>query len=302
MRTTTAPALGADWDDLRFFLALSRQGSLSAAATELGVTHTTVSRRIAAFETRLGVRLFERLPTGYAATAAGEEMRASAERVEAEVAALDRKVMGRDERLSGTIRVTLPDMVAKSFMSHIEAFGRDYPDITVELATSNAITNLTRREADVALRITSRPAEHLVGRRLARLSVGLYASKAYLDRYPERTELHQHRFVGWDEALPDVAPIRWLRERVPSERVAVRVNTPLVMFEAIRAGLGVGQLLCRAGDPEQALVRLGPADPEQALPLWLLTHRDLRNVARIRRFLDFLAKRVTDERDQLEVA
>ena len=125
--SSPTPALAYDWDDLRFFLAVAREGSLSAAAGLLGVTHTTVSRRITAFEQRLGVRLFERLPTGYVPTAAGEEMRHAAGRVEQEVASLDRKVLGRDERLQGTIRVALPDIIAANFMPHFEAFGRAYP-------------------------------------------------------------------------------------------------------------------------------------------------------------------------------
>jgi DNA-binding transcriptional LysR family regulator len=300
--TATAPALAYDWDDLRFFLALAREGSLSAAGAALGVTHTTVSRRMSAFETRLGVRLFERLPTGYVPTPAGEELRDAAERVEREVAAVDRRVLGRDARLSGTIRVTLPDIVATTFMPHVEAFGREYPEIALELATGTGITNLTRREADVALRVTARPAEHLVGRRVASLSVGLYASRGYLARRGDVADWREHRFIGWDEAMPEIAPLRWLRENVPPERIALRVNTPLVMLEAVRTGVGVGQLLCRSGDLEPSLVRVAGPDPEQAVPLWLLTHRDLRHVARIRAFLDFLAERIAAERPALEVA
>jgi len=298
----SAPSLAYDWDDLRFFLAVAREGSLTAAARSLGVTHTTVSRRLAAFEERIGVRLFERLPTGHATTPAGEEMRAAAERVEREVASVDRRVLGRDARLQGSIRLTLPDLVAVTFMPHLADFGRAYPEICLEVVTGTGITNLTRREADVALRVTARPAEHLVGRRLAELSVGLYASWAYLAERGEVRDWREHRFVGWDEAVPQIAPIRWLADQVPPARVALRVNSPLVMLEAVRAGVGVGQLLRRSGDPEPGLVRVGPLDPTASVPLWLLTHRDLRHVARIRALLDFLAERVAEERPRLEGA
>ncbi|MEN8196747.1 MAG: LysR family transcriptional regulator, partial [Pseudomonadota bacterium] len=173
-----------DWDDLRFFLAVAHKGSIRAAAAALGVNHSTVSRRIDGFERKLGVRLFERLPTGYLVTPAGEDMMQSARRMEEEAAAIDRRVAGRDHRLSGPLRVTMPDSLAqKLLMPDIVAFSDRHPEIELELVISYVFADLNKREADVAIRMANDPPGHLVGRRVVRQAKAVYASRDYLARH-----------------------------------------------------------------------------------------------------------------------
>ena len=170
-------AQNQNWDDLRFFLAVARAGTLSGAARSLGVTHSTVFRRLGTFEERLGVRLFERLPDGYALTGAGEAMQETAIRIDEEIIALSRQVTGQDQRLSGLIRITAIDMLATGLLPrHLAAFHAAQPGIELEVIVSDTPLDLTRREADVALRIGNTPQETLVGRRVGRLAFGAYAS------------------------------------------------------------------------------------------------------------------------------
>ncbi|MCL4676300.1 MAG: LysR family transcriptional regulator, partial [Pararhodobacter sp.] len=170
-------AQAQDWDDLRLFLAVARAGSLSGAARSLGVTHSTVFRRIGAFEARLRVRLFDRLPGGYALTQAGEEMRDSVIRIEEEITALALKVTGQDQRPTGTIRITTTDLLAVGVLPrHVAAFRAEWPEIEIEVIVADTVLDLTRREADVALRIGNPGQETLIGRRVGRLAFAAYGA------------------------------------------------------------------------------------------------------------------------------
>jgi DNA-binding transcriptional LysR family regulator len=283
-----------NWDDLRFLLAVARAGTLSGAARSLGVNHTTVSRRIQALEEHVGVRLFERLSSGWATTEAGEDMLDSARRVEEEMAAADRRVLGQDARLSGTVRVAITDVMAVAFMAEFAAFSEAHPGIELELFAGYHPSNLT------AVRATATPPEHLMGRRVSGLAAAVYGSRAYLRRHPPHaTPLADHVWLGFDASLAHLPPARWLREQLPQARIAGRSNSGLVMQEAIRAGLGVGHLFTFQGDADPELERV--TQPEgYDFGLWILTHPDLRRTARIRRFVDFLADACGDKRAAFE--
>ncbi len=290
-----------DWDDLRFFLAVARTGSLSAASRALGVNHSTVFRRIQAFEERLGVRLFERLPSGYARTVAGDEMLDTASRVEAEVDALDRRISGHDLRLTGPVVVTTTDTMAYRFLGpHLAAFRAAYPGIGLELTLDTQFLNLSRRQADVAIRPTRTPPENLVGRRLSAIAFAVYGSRDYLALHGETEDLSAHAWLAFDDSLAHLAAARWLRDTVPDAAIALRGNNLFALFGAAAAGMGVAALPCFLADPEPALQRLRRPDPALASELWLLTHEDLRHTARIRAFLDFMATALAAERDLLE--
>ncbi|MEM7020729.1 MAG: LysR family transcriptional regulator, partial [Pseudomonadota bacterium] len=160
-----------DWDDLRFFLAVARTGTVTGAARRLSVNHSTVTRRITAFEKKVGVRLFERLSTGYVTTPAGEDVLNHAERMETEFNAMERHIAGRDDKLGGPLCVTAPaTLINNLFMPHIARFIEIYPDIELQLMASYENINLNRREADIAIRITNNPSENLVGRRLSHIT------------------------------------------------------------------------------------------------------------------------------------
>lgn len=275
------------WDDLRIVQAIAEAGSLSGAGRRLGASHATVFRRLKAIERRLGVALFERSRTGYVPTPAGEDLAATAARVEAEVLGVERRVAGRDLLLSGSIRVTTTDTLLMGLLSPIFAgFQRAHPEIVLEVAISNELFNLSQRDADVAVRPSSSPPEHLVGRRIGTIAQAVYA----------RGDGAVDAWVGPDRHLGYAALDTWMVAQGADERCRYRVDTMFGMLAAARDGLGRAVLPCYLADAEPALVRLGEPIPELATDLWLLTHPDLRRVARIRAFMAYVAEAVQAER------
>lgn len=288
-----------DWDDLRFFLAVARKGSIRAAAAALDVNHSTVSRRMEAFEKKLGVRVFERLPSGYFLTQAGEDLLPFAERIAQEATAAERLVAGRDSRLSGLLRVTLPASLAQRLlMSDIVAFAEAHPEIDLELTVTSSMADLAMREADVAIRLSNDPPGYLVGRRLLRYCTAIYASKAYLTRHDVTADGEKLAWIGWNDTVSDP---QWVRES-PFPRALARNRIPdtMVQVAAARDGMGLSMLPCYLGDTEPTLRRLPPGTPTPSRDIWLLTHEDLRHMARVRRFLDFMAEAILSKRDLLE--
>ena len=284
----------SDWDDLRYFLAVERAGSLSGAAKRLNVNHSTVLRRLGSLEKKLGVRLYERLPTGYAMTRAGEALRDRLTGVAEQIEAAQRQLSGLDLKLSGTIRLTSTDTLIRGLlMPHLARFRQQYPGIRVQIVMNNTLLSLTKREADVAVRPSNRPPENLVGRRVGRIQTAIYASRAYLEANARRKDWIEHDWVAPDEGLAHLAQAKWVREHIPEERIATRVDSLVGMVEAVRHGLGVGMLLCLLGEPERELVRLAPPSAALDTQVWVLTHRDLRNVARIKALTDHLYEQLS---------
>ena len=287
-------AQGQDWDDLRLFLAVARAGSLSGAARVLGVTHSTVFRRIGAFETRLGVRLFDRMPGGYALTPAGEEMRDSVLRIEEEISALALKVTGQDQRPSGTIRITATDLLAVGVLPrHIAAFRAEWPGIEIEVMVADTMLDLTRREADVALRIGNPVQETLVGRRVGRLAFAVYAASGPSAREPGDSD-----WIGYGSAHGPLS--RSLARWWPQMRQVFRTNSIIAAHAAARARIGLAALPCVLADCDPELVRAASLPEDFMLDLWLLTHEDLRHTARVRILLDFMAAALAADADLLE--
>lgn len=283
--------------DLRTVLAIARYGNLAAAARHLRVNHSTVFRRLGAIESRLGVRLFDRKDGAYAATAAGEDLLRTAERVEAEVEALERRLSGQDARLTGSLRLTAPDDIAEILLIPLLAeFRRRYPDITLDLVIDNRMLSLTRREADVALRPTLEPPESLTGRRVATLSATVYRTSGRLiraaDDAGDQAAWAQRDWVAWEDGAGPPAVARWLARNAEPGRIGYRSNSLLNQASAARAGLGLAVLPCFQGDTDPHLVRV--IDPPEALQtdLWLLTHPDLRRAARVRALMDLLYDRL----------
>ena len=286
----------ADWDDLRFFLAVARRGSIRGAAQDLGVNHSTVSRRVGALERKLGVRLFERMPGGYFTTPAGEEMRGAAERIEHEVTTADCRVAGRDKRPGGLVRVTLTEALAQNLlMPDLVAFSEAYPGIELELRLTPDMADLSKREADVAIRLSNEPPGHLIGRRLLKYARATYASDDYLARHGSPGEL---RWIGWNDVVPDP---QWGRESdYPKVPIRHRIHHSTGQLEAAKAGMGLTMLPCFMGDAEPTLRRLPPGTATPDRDIWLLTHEDLRNTARVRTFLAFMADAILRHRDLIE--
>lgn len=285
------------WDELRLVLAVAEAGSLSGAGRRLGLSHATLFRRLGKVEERLGVRLFERDRTGYVATLAGEEIAAAARRVEAEVVEVERRVAGRDLRPSGTLRVTTTDTLMVGLLSPIlAAFRKAQREIALEVAISNQVLSLSKREADVAIRPINAPQETLVGRKIGVIEQAVYGRRALLPKGRRSVDLRAVDWVGPDEAMAYRALDRWMAEQGLDESCRYRVDSLFGMLAAARDGAGLAVLPCYLGEPDRRLVRLGKAIPALATDLWLLTHPDLRKTVRIRAFMDFVAEAVRARR------
>jgi DNA-binding transcriptional LysR family regulator len=283
-----------DWDDLRFFLAVSERGSISGAAKLLNVNHSTVLRRLASLEKRLGSRLFDRLPGGYEMTAQGEELRNQLRGVSEQIENAQRSLSGRDLKLSGAIRITTTDTLMRGLlMPYLAEFHDLNPATQMEIVVNNTFLSLTRREADVAVRPSNIVPENLLGRRVGRLRTAIYASKNYLQKNAKKKQWAAHNWVAPDETLSHLTQAKWMRENIPEDRVVVRVDSLVGMVAAVRCGMGVGMLLCLLADEETELVRLTEPVDELDTDLWILTHPALKGVARIKAFTAFLYDRLS---------
>jgi DNA-binding transcriptional LysR family regulator len=291
------------WDDFRLVKSIAESRGLTGAAEMLGVNHSTVFRRLGQLEETLGVKLFERHRTGYALTTAGEEMTALAERMDLEVAAFSRRLAGQEITPAGELRVTTNDSLLVHLLTPI--FGRfceAHPEIRLDIVLGNPALNLSKRDADVAIRATDDPPETLVGRRIATIAWAIYGQAK---RFPEPgkvdlLDLYAHRWVSLGENLGSLKVTRFVNEHVPPERIVYRVNTVLGLSEAIGEGIGVGAMPSFIADANPALVRLTPPREEFSAGLWLLTHPDLRQSARVRAFMDFVAAEIVKKRAAIE--
>jgi DNA-binding transcriptional LysR family regulator len=285
-----------EWSDLQVFLAVCAHGSIGAAAKALRVNHSTVLRRIAQLEASLAVRLFDRLPRGYALTAHGHELAAAVAGVPEQLDAAQRRVTGADLALAGTIRLTAPDTFLQPLLLPLLAeFGRRHPGVRIELVATGDFLNLTRREADVAVRGSARPPENLVGRRVGRIQTALFAAKDYLKSLGRGAGPADYAWVGHDAALSHLESAKWMRKHVAAGRVVLRVDSLVTLADAVAAGFGVGWLLCPLAAARPGLKQLQPPPPELDTPVWVLAHPDLRRVARIQALTEFLFERLSQD-------
>ena len=291
------------WDDFRLIKAIADVRSLPAAAALLGVNHSTVFRRLGQIEKALGAKIFERHRTGYTLTAAGEEMVVLAQRMDEDITAFTRKLAGRELSPAGELRVTTADSLLIHLLTPVFArFRHQCPDVRLDVVLANQDLNLSKRDADVAIRATDHPPENLVGRRIATMAWALYGrSSDFPDREAIGPEtLYERDWVSLGDNLATLQAVQFVDAHVSPERIGYKVNTVLGLAEAIEHGLGIGHLPCFIGDARPAIVRLGPLNPAFAADLWLLTHPDLRHSPRVRVFLDFLAAEITKQRKFIE--
>jgi DNA-binding transcriptional LysR family regulator len=277
-----------DWDDYQYFLAVAGGGSVSAAARRLGQSHSTVLRRLDKLETALDVRLFERFQTGYVLTASGEELQALLAPIGEGMQEIERKLAGQDAALQGTIRITTTDTLMAVLLPALAEFRTRYPGIGLQVTVNNSFLNLSRRDADVAIRPSNTPPDNLVGRKLGSVRTAPYAAADYLRGRAPGGAWDGYDWVAPDDTLAHLRQARWLREHVPAARHAVSVDSLLGMVTAVEAGLGAGMLLCLLADARPGLVRLAEPDPALDTDVWILTHPDLRRVQRIRVFTAFV--------------
>jgi DNA-binding transcriptional LysR family regulator len=294
------PGSPLDWTSLRDFLAVAEAGSLSGAAQRLAVSQPTLTRRMAALEQRLRAELFRRTPRGVELTEAGESILQPARQMQQEAQALELAVSGRDAALAGPVRVTATEGIGIHWLTPALAeLQAEHPAIEIEVVIQNEALNLLRREADIALRLGRPRQADLVGRRLAELAFGLYASQAYLARHgrpASRADLARHRGVSFDEALQHRRPAVWLEPLLSAGSIAFRSNSLQAQVAAMRAGYGIGSAARFIAERFPELERVLPGE-ETSLDVWLVTHAGLRRSARIRAVFDFLAERLAAARD-----
>ena len=271
-----------NWDDVRVFLAVSREGSVSRAGQSLGVNHTTVARRVAALEAKLAARLFDRSRDGYALTQAGENMVPMALAMEASAQAIDRQVFGRDAVLSGPLKLTVPyDLANRIVVPALGAFATRYPQIDLELLTTTGRLDLQAREADLALRLTASPPDYLVGRQIVPLRHGVYV---HPERWRDFEASPRVILFRSERAFPE-----WVEAHFPDAAVALRVDNLTTMLAAVEAGLGLARMPCFEADSSSVLRRLDFELTPSTWGVWVLSHADLRSTARVRVAREYFA-------------
>jgi DNA-binding transcriptional LysR family regulator len=293
-----------DWDDLRHFLAVARHGSTIAAAKALDLSQSTVHRRLAELEKRIGRNLVIRHATGYRLTEFGNGLQPWAEQVEKSVASLERYLVAANDAPTGSVRVTCSESIGYRLMQSqlLETFHSRHPGLRVELIMSDHFLDIAKGEADVAIRAGVPNEETLVGRKIADVPWALYCSRAYLARYGrvERAEdIADHSVIEFDGDIRDHHAAKWLRSVAPTARVVARSNTVPGLLMTVKSGAGLAPLPVPLAIRETDLVSvLGPL-PGLYSPIYLLTHPDLRHMPRVRTFFDFIIAEIDSVRPVL---
>lgn len=281
-----------NWDDLRYFLVLSRAGTLAAAGTDLMLDPTTVGRRVVKFEQRIGAQLFERRRGRYVLTEAGRLLLPWAERMEREAFGAEREIVGGDQRYEGVVRLAATEILATRFIAqHLPEFAKRYPSIELDLICTNGDVSLSRREADLALQLSRPTQEDLIIKRLATVPLAAYASTKYVERYGQPSEKPDgHRLVLFAHSPAFRRESAWLEERIPGSTVAVRADSVSALYAAAVAGSGIALLPTVAASPDPDLVRIDLGGAPEPRQIWQALHSDLRGAARIRAATGFLAE------------
>lgn len=277
-----------NWNDLQFFLALSREGSVSGAGKALGVNHTTVARRVAALEEQLGTRLFDRSADGYEMTQAAENLYEHALHIEETTQAIDRDVFGQDAELKGPLKLTIAhDVANRLLIPKVAKFREAYPCIDLDILTTTGLVDLAARQADIAVRLTEKPPDYLVGRKVLPLRHGVYGAPHYLETKRKPADVILYR--GNAELPP------WAAENYPDARVVLQVDDVGTMLAAVRQGLGLARMPCYIGDFDKDVRRIDVSLTPSDWGIWILSHVDLRGTARVRVCREFLFEMIQQQ-------
>lgn len=284
-----------DWTDLRYLVELARHGSLSATARALGVTHATVARRIAALEDSSGRPLFKRQEGRYVLTSIGAHIAALAKTMEEPALAIARALAGTTPAVAGPVRITATEVIATHLAVPLIAEAqRRHPGLELEVVISNENLSLARRDADIALRLGRPTAGDLFTTKVGELAYYAYAATT-LAEAPRKT----WRYIGYCLAPPDLPEVQMLDQMAGAEGIAFRTNNLNARIAAVQAGLGVGLLPKMVGEGAAGIVRVGPPEPVLTRELWLVVHRDMRDVPRIRECVQVLVRGMARERQRL---
>lgn len=283
-----------DWENIRHFLAVAQSGTLSGAARTLGVDHATVSRRLGALEVALDVRLVDRLPRACPLTAVGRQVLERAKEMEGGAHGIARLAKAAHAPLVGRVTLSAPPvLVTHLLVEHLARFRAEYPDILLSLSAQGQQISLSRREADVAVRLVRPDEAGSVMRKIGVMSFGLYAHRSYA----RLAEPERWQFIAFDQTYAEMPQQRWLRNIAGERPVACELNYIGEHLIAVRAGVGVAGLPCFLGDRDRDLIRVKENVPPFARDIWLMVHRDLRRAHPVRAVLDFVAAVISGHRD-----
>jgi len=285
-----------DWNDIRFFLELSRKGRLTEVAKALKVDHTTVSRRISTLEQQLDAKLFESTTRGYVLTQAGERLLTQAESMESASASILDNIGGENRNLTGVVRLGVPEGFGSQFLSQdMPLFQELHPEIELEFVANDRFVSLSKREADLSITLERPRSGRLISKKLTDYTLRLYASRTYLEKHPpihSMNDLKDHNFVSYiDELVPDPQML-YLSEFVSNPNVTLKSSSIVFQFQATLAGSGLSIMHCFVADEHPDLICLLPNDIEVNRTFWLNTPEDIHDLARIKAVSQFLTDRV----------
>lgn len=275
-----------NWGLLKYALMTVRKGSASGAAIELGVTHATIIRGLKRLEHETGTKLFNKSPSGYTPTEQGSQLIELADAIEAQIFHWLQTIESNAPTISGELRVATTEIIANGILCpRLSHFYSVYPNIQLDIKTSYEFCNLTRYEADVALRSTNEPPEHLVGRHISNITWAVYESRAH----PQQ----ESNWVGFiDDSLP---PAKWLKTLYPDARIRYKASSILNQIEATKAGVGKALLPCFLADQESELTKLEALSNEYSTQLWLLYNSESRQNKKVRAFVEWINSQFTSD-------
>ena len=287
------------WDDLRIFLSLAREGTLTTAAKSLGVSHPTVARRVQALEKQIGARLFERLPDRFVPTSAGEELLEDTEAMEKAALSINRRSAGLSDTVSGVVRLSAGEAMAVLVARHLPLLRARLKHIEFEVIASHTLANLSRREADLLIREQVPELDSIVTRKLCRVAYAVFAARSLELKSTAMPALLDLPWIGFDDDHAYMPGQHWLQGQL-GRRPEIRVNNWLVLHDAVRSGAGLAVMPCYLADQDPRLRRVGGVLPEITTEQWLLVHRDLRALPRVRAVMDALVELFQRHRHLLE--
>lgn len=288
-----------DWNDLKVFLTLAEEGQLTSAAKKLHVSHPTIARRVKALEESVRARLFDRLPDRFVLTPAGEHLLADTRRMQEAAEAIERRSAGLTDLAKGVVRISAGEAMTGFIAAHLPRLRENLQCIEFELSASHMLANLSRREADLLIREQVPDLASIVARKLGHAAYAIYARKGTKLRDLKPHSLRQQTWIGFDDDHVYMPGQAWTRQLLEGNRPRIRVNDWLVMRDAVIAGAGLAVLPCYLADHEAGLQRLGDLLPDVGADQWLLVHKDLRTLPRIRAVMDQLVALFQEQRGAL---
>jgi DNA-binding transcriptional LysR family regulator len=288
------------WDDLRYVLKVAEEGTLSGAARALGVNHSTVLRRVTAFEEKKGLKLFERTGSGYTPIAKTRHLLTLLRSIEEQVNGLDRAIAMQGLELDGPIRITTTDSIAASgLLHHVAAFQSRHPGVLVELNITNNYVNFSRLDADITVRPAPSLPGELAGERACDLAMRIYATPHYLEGN-QVGDRRAHRWLGVASPILSTAVGDWQRQNLPESSIVLRSNSFVGLRDVAETGLGLALLPCCLGDRSPHLVRAEVFPDSLTTSIWVATHRDMIGSTKARSILTWFAEAIRKDADLFE--